>query len=108
MKICGLTSEADASAALKAGADLLGFNAWPGSKRYLDLEAGASWLATLPAVSPQPPSAQSSPPRPTFPGLGAAQGAPRTPQTTQHVTTRSEAKASTRPLKSSQDSSRSR
>lgn len=48
MKICGLTNQEDARAALETGADLLGFNTWSGSKRYLDLEAHASWLQALP------------------------------------------------------------
>jgi phosphoribosylanthranilate isomerase len=50
VKICGLTNRDDARAAIDAGADLLGFNAWPGSKRYLDLEAHAAWIADLPAI----------------------------------------------------------
>jgi phosphoribosylanthranilate isomerase len=50
VKICGLTNRDDARAALDAGADLLGFNLWPGSKRYLDLAAHAAWIAELPAV----------------------------------------------------------
>ena len=48
VKICGLTNREDALAAIEAGADFLGFNTWPGSKRFLDLEANAAWLATLP------------------------------------------------------------
>jgi phosphoribosylanthranilate isomerase len=48
VKICGVTSERDARAAIEAGADLLGFNTWPGSKRYLDLSANAGWIASLP------------------------------------------------------------
>ncbi len=47
VKICGLTNDEDARAAIAAGADLLGFNTWPGSKRFLDIEAHASWIAAL-------------------------------------------------------------
>lgn len=43
VKICGLTNPGDAEAAVAAGADALGINLWPGSKRYLPLvESG--WL----------------------------------------------------------------
>jgi phosphoribosylanthranilate isomerase len=38
VKICGVTSAADASAAIEAGADLLGLNFFAPSPRYLDLE----------------------------------------------------------------------
>jgi phosphoribosylanthranilate isomerase len=48
VKICGITTEADAEMALAAGADALGFNGFPGSKRYLDLVAASPWMARLP------------------------------------------------------------
>jgi phosphoribosylanthranilate isomerase len=38
----------DAEAAIALGADALGFNTWTGSKRRIDLEREASWLADLP------------------------------------------------------------
>jgi phosphoribosylanthranilate isomerase len=46
VKICGLTTPQDAAAAIEFGADALGFNFFPGSKRYLRLEAG-EWIAAL-------------------------------------------------------------
>lgn len=48
VKICGVTSRADAEAAIEAGADALGFNLWPGSKRYVELDSAASWIGDLP------------------------------------------------------------
>src|SRR5882757_1796556 len=49
VKICGLTNEQDARAAIEAGADALGFNFWPGSKRYMPPDSVADWIARLPA-----------------------------------------------------------
>jgi len=48
VKICGLTCAEDAAAAIALGADALGFNTWSGSKRCIDLDREASWLAELP------------------------------------------------------------
>lgn len=39
VKICGVTRPADAAAAVAAGADWLGLNFWPGSRRVVDREA---------------------------------------------------------------------
>jgi phosphoribosylanthranilate isomerase len=50
VKICGLTTEEDARAAIALGADALGFNLWPGSKRHLDLERAAPWIQSLPPL----------------------------------------------------------
>ena len=50
VKICGITNEDDARAAIEAGADLLGFNTWPGTKRHIVLEDHAAWITTLPVV----------------------------------------------------------
>lgn len=47
VKICGITSAGDAAVAVNAGADALGFNLWPRSKRYLELEAATPWLRDL-------------------------------------------------------------
>ena len=48
VKICGLTTPADAEAAIHAGADALGFNTWSGSRRFLDLDQAADWISGLP------------------------------------------------------------
>jgi phosphoribosylanthranilate isomerase len=48
VKICGITRPEDAKAAVAAGADALGFNFWPHSKRYLRPEAARAIIATLP------------------------------------------------------------
>jgi phosphoribosylanthranilate isomerase len=48
VKICGLTNEPDARAAIDAGADALGFNFWPGSKRYVPPDSALEWIARLP------------------------------------------------------------
>jgi phosphoribosylanthranilate isomerase len=47
VKICGVTNRADALAAIDAGADALGFNLFPGSKRHLPLEDLTPWLPSL-------------------------------------------------------------
>ncbi|MEP6937268.1 MAG: phosphoribosylanthranilate isomerase [Chthoniobacterales bacterium] len=49
VKICGLTNRADAEAAIAFGADALGFNFFPGSKRYLVFDQAVEWIADLPA-----------------------------------------------------------
>jgi phosphoribosylanthranilate isomerase len=51
VKICGLTTPQDAAAAIEFGADALGFNFYPGSKRYLLMGAGSEWIAALPGPS---------------------------------------------------------
>jgi phosphoribosylanthranilate isomerase len=48
VKICGLTTPQDAAAAVEFGADALGFNFFPGSKRYLRMEPAGEWIASLP------------------------------------------------------------
>jgi phosphoribosylanthranilate isomerase len=48
VKICGVTNRADAEAAIALGADALGFNAWLGSKRFIDLQKEAEWIRALP------------------------------------------------------------
>ena len=48
VKICGITNPGDADLSIEAGADALGLNFYPGSKRFIDLEAERSWLENLP------------------------------------------------------------
>lgn len=47
VKICGLTRSDQSEAVIATGADALGFNFWPKSKRYLPLADARSWLPTL-------------------------------------------------------------
>ncbi len=46
VKICGLTTQADALEAIRLGAHALGFNAWPRSTRYID--PATPWIQHLP------------------------------------------------------------
>ncbi len=48
VKICGITNEPDANAAIDAGADALGFNLVLRSKRYIDIDRAACWIEKLP------------------------------------------------------------
>ena len=47
IKICGLTTPQDAAAAIEFGADGLGFNFFPGSKRFVGTDV--EWISDLPA-----------------------------------------------------------
>jgi phosphoribosylanthranilate isomerase len=49
VKICGVTNPEDALAAIEFGADALGFNLFPSSKRFLRLDSAREWIAALPA-----------------------------------------------------------
>lgn len=49
VKICGITREEDALAAIAAGVDALGFNFYSRSKRAVRLDDIASWVGRLPA-----------------------------------------------------------
>lgn len=44
IKICGITAEQQAHDILALGADALGINFWPKSKRYIPVEKAAVWL----------------------------------------------------------------
>jgi phosphoribosylanthranilate isomerase len=48
IKICGLTRLEDALLAAELGADALGFNLWPGSKRHVDADAVRAIVDRLP------------------------------------------------------------
>ena len=48
VKICGVTLLDDALACAEAGADAIGFNFWPKSKRYLPIDRAAAIAAKLP------------------------------------------------------------
>ncbi len=49
VKICGITRVEDALAAVRLGADALGFNFWPRSKRYLPPADARAIVRRLPA-----------------------------------------------------------
>jgi phosphoribosylanthranilate isomerase len=48
VKICGVTNPDDALAAIESGADALGFNLYPNSKRFLTLKSAEDWIRELP------------------------------------------------------------
>ncbi len=48
IKICGLTRAADVAAAVRFGADAIGFNCYPRSPRCVDLDSLASLASALP------------------------------------------------------------
>jgi phosphoribosylanthranilate isomerase len=50
VKICGVTRLEDGLAAARLGADAVGFNFWPRSKRYVAPAAAAAIVARLPAA----------------------------------------------------------
>ena len=47
VKICGITNPADAAMCVKAGADAIGFNFFPGSPRAIDPEDSIPWIRAL-------------------------------------------------------------
>ena len=49
VKICGVTRPDDAAQAVAAGADAIGVNLWPGSRRHVDEAAARAVLAAVPA-----------------------------------------------------------
>ena len=48
IKICGVTNRNDAETAIALGADALGFNLFPSSKRCISLSEEARWICELP------------------------------------------------------------
>jgi phosphoribosylanthranilate isomerase len=48
VKICGVTRAADAEAAVAAGADLIGLNFWPRSRRFVTIEQAIEIAAAIP------------------------------------------------------------
>lgn len=50
IKICGLTRAGDAVAAAALGADAIGLNFWPGSRRFVRPEAARAIVAALPPL----------------------------------------------------------
>jgi phosphoribosylanthranilate isomerase len=48
IKICGVTTAEDAALVAAAGADAIGVNLWPGSKRYVTPDAARDIVAAIP------------------------------------------------------------
>ncbi len=48
VKICGITSPADAAVAVAAGAAAIGVNFYPGSPRYVDVDAAEAIVTAVP------------------------------------------------------------
>lgn len=51
IKVCGITSAADAATAIRAGADFIGINCWKGSPRFVPAAARAALLLEIPAAA---------------------------------------------------------
>lgn len=52
VKICGVTRLEDALLAARLGADAIGLNFWPRSRRHVDVEAARAIVAALPPLVP--------------------------------------------------------
>ena len=48
VKVCGITTASDALTACTSGADALGFNFWPESKRFIEPSELARWAGDIP------------------------------------------------------------
>lgn len=48
VKVCGITNEEDASVAIEAGANALGFNFYPNSSRFLSVDRARQIVAAVP------------------------------------------------------------
>lgn len=53
VKICGITCGDEAHAIVDAGADALGINFWPKSKRFVTLDTATPWLGQLAGMVPR-------------------------------------------------------
>ena len=53
VKICGITRADEALAIVEAGADALGINFWPQSKRFIALDEATPWLRDLAGTVPR-------------------------------------------------------
>ncbi len=53
VKICGITTGAQAEAIINLGVDALGINFWPKSKRYIALEDALPWLLEIAETVPR-------------------------------------------------------
>lgn len=53
VKICGIITGDQAAAIIDLGADALGINFWPKSKRYIALDEAAPWLRELAGTVPR-------------------------------------------------------
>jgi phosphoribosylanthranilate isomerase len=49
IKVCGITSRQDVELAVDAGADAIGVNLWPGSRRFVDEGTSREILAAVPS-----------------------------------------------------------
>ena len=53
VKICGIRTGAQAEAIIEAGADALGINFWPKSKRFIKLDEALPWLTEIAGTVPR-------------------------------------------------------
>ncbi|MEM1443563.1 MAG: phosphoribosylanthranilate isomerase [Verrucomicrobiota bacterium] len=53
VKICGITTGEQAEAIVELGADALGINFWPRSKRFISLDEASPWLRDLEGTVPR-------------------------------------------------------